>query len=202
MSKGLNVGDVLPDFELPDENGVMHKLSELQGDDALVLMLGRGEHCPRERQHQMHLVAFQQWAPVAFTQLVTILPNELHDVYKMKIATGAWWTYLADTDLNVQRTLGIDEYTDIHHPATVPHTLVLGPGLHIEKVYVGYWYWGRPSVYRLWEDLAELFRKTKPDFDPTTPEARAAWAAAQPQASAPAPRRTKPTRRRVPARAG
>ena len=34
MSKGLNVGDVLPDFELPDENGVVHSLSELQGDDA------------------------------------------------------------------------------------------------------------------------------------------------------------------------
>lgn len=202
MSKGLNVGDVLPDFELPDENGVVHSLSELQGDDALVLMLGRGEHCPRERQHQMHLVAFQQWAPVAFTQLVTILPNDLHDVYKMKIATGAWWTYLADTDLTVQRTLGIDEYTDSHHAATVPHTLVLGPGRRVEKVYVGYWYWGRPSIYQLWEDLAELFRKTKPDFDPTTPEARAAWAAAQPVAAAPTTRKAKSPRRRVAVRAG
>ena len=207
MSKGLKVGDVVPDFELPDENGVMHKLSQLQGDDAMVLMLGRGEHCPRERQHQMHMVAFQQWAPVAFTQLVTILPNDLHDVYKMKIATGAWWTYLADADLNVQRTLGIDEYTDPHHAATVPHTLVLGPGLRIEKVYVGYWYWGRPSIYQLWQDLAELFRKTKADFDPTTEEARAAWAASQSPATQkpvgkPATKRhAKPARRRVPARA-
>jgi len=30
MSKGLDVGATLPDFELPDENGVTHKLSELQ----------------------------------------------------------------------------------------------------------------------------------------------------------------------------
>jgi peroxiredoxin len=201
MSKGLEVGAVLPDFQLPDENGVMHSLSELQGDDALILMLGRGEHCPRERQHQMHMVAFQQWAPVAFTRLVTILPNDLHDTYKMKIATGAWWTYLADTELTVQRAFEIDEYTDSHHAATVPHTVVLGPGLRVEKVYVGYWYWGRPSIYQLWQDLAELFRKTKPDFDPTTAEARAAFAAAQPPVSAPVARRAKPQRRRVAARA-
>ena len=56
MSKGLTPGAVLPDFTLPDENGVMHRLSELQGDDAMIVMLGRGEHCPRERQHQREMV--------------------------------------------------------------------------------------------------------------------------------------------------
>ena len=179
MSKNLTPGMVLPDFELPDDNGVMHKLSELQGDAALVLMLGRGEHCPRERQHQFEMVKFQQWAPVAFTEMVTILPNDLHDTNKMKIATGAHWTYLADVDLAVQRHFEIDEYTDAHHSATVPHTVILAPGLVIDKVYVGYWYWGRPSPYQLWTDLQDLFRRTKADFDPTTAEARAAWAASQ-----------------------
>jgi hypothetical protein len=57
----------------------------------------------------------------------------------------------------------------------VPHTLVLSPGLKIERVYVGYWFWGRPSPEQLWADLAELFAETKADFDPTTPEARSAW---------------------------
>ena len=105
----------------------MHKLSELQGDDALVLMLGRGEHCPRERQHQYEMVKFAQWAPVAFTQMVTVLPGELHDVFKMKIATGAYWTYLCDADLEVRTSLEIDEYTDEHHDyATVPHTRAAG----------------------------------------------------------------------------
>ena len=129
MSKGLTPGSVLPDFTLPDENGVMHRLSELQGDDAMILMLGRGEHCPRERQHQREMVRFHHWCPVAFTQLVTILPNDLHDVYKMRISTGAHWPYLADVDLEVQRAFEIEEYTDPHHHATVPHTLVVAPGL-------------------------------------------------------------------------
>jgi hypothetical protein len=95
----------------------------------------------------------------------------------MKIATGAWWTFLSDGDFEVQRTLEIDEYTEPHHPATVPHTLVLEPGLVIDKVYCGYW--GRPSVYQRWQDLQDLFRHTKADSDPTTPEARAAWQADQ-----------------------
>ena len=33
MSKNLEPGMTFPDFELPDENGVMHRLSDLQGDD-------------------------------------------------------------------------------------------------------------------------------------------------------------------------
>ena len=67
MSKNLEPGMTLPDFELPDENGDLHRLSELQGDDCLVLMLGRGEHCPRERQQQREMVKFHEWCPVAFT---------------------------------------------------------------------------------------------------------------------------------------
>jgi hypothetical protein len=63
--------------------------------------------------------------------------------------------------------LKIDEYTDPHHNATVPHTLVLAPGLVIDKSYVGYWFFGRPSAYQLWDDLQGLFRRIKQDFDPT-----------------------------------
>jgi peroxiredoxin len=179
MSKGLEPGTTLPDFELPDENGDMHRLSELQGDDLMVLMLGRGEHCPRERQHQREMLKFHEWSAVAFTQLVTVLPNDLHDVYRLRLSTGAHWPYLADADLEVQTALDIREYTDPHHAATVPHTVILGPGLKIHKVYVGYWFWGRPSPFQLWDDLQDLFRRIKPDFDPTAADVRADWATAQ-----------------------
>lgn len=177
MTGRLVPGAVLPDFELPDETGARHRLSDLQGGDALVLMLARGEHCPRERQQQREMLAFHSWCSVAFTRLVTIVPNDLHVTGRLKSSIGAHWTFLADDVYEVQDTLDIAEYTDPHNRATVPHTLVLAPGLVIDTVHVGYWFWGRPSPYRLWEDLADLFRRTKPDFDPTTPEARAAWEA-------------------------
>jgi peroxiredoxin len=179
MSTGLEPGAALPDFELPDDGGIKRRLSQLQGDNAMVLMLGRGEHCPRERQHQREMLKFHEWCAVAFTELATILPNDLHDTNKMRIATGAYWTYLSDADLAVQAQLDIREYTDAHHDATVPHTLVLAPGLMIDKVYVGYWFWGRPSTYQLWADLQDLFLRTKADFDPTVPAVHEAWLARQ-----------------------
>ena len=60
----------------------------------------------------------------------------------------------------------------------MPHTLVLAPGLVIDKVYVGYWFWGRPSPWQLWADLQDLHRRIKPDFDPTLPGPRTGWDAA------------------------
>jgi peroxiredoxin len=180
MSRNLEPGTTIPDFELPDENGVPRRLSELQGSSAMVLHLSRGEHCPRERQHHRELLRFHEWCSVAFTELVSVLPNDLHDTFKLKISTGARWTFLSDGELELQRHFDINEYTDTHHAhAGVPHTLVLSPGLVIEKVYVGYWFWGRPSNAQLWADLGDLHRRIKPDFDPTTPQARAAWEAAQ-----------------------
>src|SRR6059058_966436 len=113
MSKGLEVGAALPDFELPDDEGTSHRLSELQGEDLMILQLGRGEHCPRERQQHRELVQFHQWCAVAFTQLVTILPNDAHETNKLKITTGAYWTFLCDEQLEVQDALDIKEY---RHP--------------------------------------------------------------------------------------
>jgi peroxiredoxin len=184
MSKHLEPGTTIPDFELPDEAGELHRLSDLQGDNMLVLHLSRGEHCPRERQHHIELLRFHELCSVAFTELVSILPNTLHETYRMKISTGARWTFLADEQLEVRRHFGIDEYTDTHHDnATVPHTLILSPGLVIERVYVGYWFWGRPSNDRLWADIGEVLARIKDDFDPTTPEARAAWEATRMRAA-------------------
>ena len=176
MSVGLEQGMKFPDFVIPDENGVRHRMSTLQGDDSMVVMLSRGEHCPRERMHHREMLRFHEWCDVAFTRLVSILPNSQHDTYRMKVATGAHWTFLADEELQVRTAFDIGEYTDTHHDyAVVPHTVILAPGLVIDRVYVGYWFWGRPSVHRLWDDLGDLHRRIKPDFDPTTPEARALW---------------------------
>lgn len=56
----------------------------------------------------------------------------------------------------------------------IPHTLVLGPGLVIYKVYNGYWFWGRPSFNDLWHDLRDLSREIRPDWDLATPGLREA----------------------------
>jgi peroxiredoxin len=178
MRADIVPGATFPDYRLPDETGLLHSLSELQGDDPMVLHLSRGEHCPRERQHHRELLQFHQWCAVAYTTLVSILPNDQHETSKLKLSTGAYWTFLADEGLAVQTDLDIREYTDTHHAATVPHTLVLAPGLVVDKVYCGYWFWGRPSNQDLWADLRDLNRRIRTDFDPLLPEVRDAYVAA------------------------
>ena len=180
MLKNLKAGDTFPDFELPDENGNLHKLSDLQGANPMVLQLGRGEHCPRERQHHRELLKFHEWCAVLESELVTIVPNNLHDTLKLKMTTGAHWTFLADQDLEVRSTLGIEEYVDDHHTASVPHTVVLGPNLEIFKIYVGFWFFGRPSIYDLWADMRELRMKFDYNFDPLAPGVREEWESRHP----------------------
>jgi peroxiredoxin len=44
MRSDIAAGAVFPDYELPDHEKVPRKLSELQGDDPLVLTLARGHY--------------------------------------------------------------------------------------------------------------------------------------------------------------
>jgi hypothetical protein len=73
-------GDTLPDYELPDHERVTRKLSEIQGDDPMILTLARG-----------------------------------------------------------------------------------------------YWFWGRPSFYDLWQDLRDVSREIRPDWDLSAPGLREDW---------------------------
>ena len=143
-----------------------------------MLHLSRGEHCPRERQFHRELLPFHEWCAVAFTEIVSILPNELHDVFRLTISTGAPGRSSPTTISTSSRHFDINEYTDTHHDyAAVPHTLILSPGLKIEKVYVGYWFWGRPTIHQLWADLGEIHMRIKADSTPPRPRRRAAWEA-------------------------
>ena len=57
----------------------------------------------------------------------------------------------------------------------IPHVIVLEPGLVIYKIYMGYWFFGRPTMEDLRQDLRAVTKKCRPDWDITTPELRAAW---------------------------
>lgn len=48
MSYNLAPGNVFPDYQLPDHTGTPRRLSELQGDDPLILTLARGHYCAKE----------------------------------------------------------------------------------------------------------------------------------------------------------
>jgi peroxiredoxin len=175
MRNDLISGNVLPDYQLPDHTGTPRRLSELQGDDPLILTLSRGHYCPKEHQQHLELAAFYPKIAVAYTQVVTISTDDHHTLQEFRASVGAQWTFLSDPDRTVQKDLDIAEYTDPEHNPMIPHTLVLKPGLIIHSVYNGYWFWGRPSVIDLSHDLRAVTREIRPDWDLKTPGLREAW---------------------------
>jgi peroxiredoxin len=175
MRSDIVPGGIFPDYELPDHTGKLRKLSELQGDDPLILTLARGHYCPKEHQQHLELAAFYPKIAVAYTQVVTIATDDHHTLQEFRASVGAQWTFLSDPGRTIQKDLDIQEYTDPEHNPMIPHTLVLKPGLVIYSIYNGYWFWGRPSIADLWRDLRAATSEIRPDWDLSTPGLREAW---------------------------
>jgi peroxiredoxin len=172
-------GGTFPDYELTDHTKARRSLSELQGNDPMILLLARGGFCPKDHQQHLELVANYPKIAVAYTQIVTISTDNLIETNEFRSSLGAQWTFLSDAGRHVQRDLDIQEYTDPHHNPMVPHTLVLKPGLVIHSIYNGYWFWGRPSFEDLRRDLREVVREIRPDWDLAASGLRAAWDAGE-----------------------
>ena len=177
MRSDIVPGGIFPDYELPDHTGAMHKLSDLQGGDPMILTLARGHYCPKEHQQHLALAAFYPKIAVSYTQVVTIATDDRHTLQEFRSSVGAQWTFLADPGRIVQQDLDIQEYTDPENDPMIPHTLVLKPGLVVHTIYNGYWFWGRPSVDDLWLDLRAASREVRPDWDLSKPGLREAWEA-------------------------
>src|SRR4029079_5014189 len=175
MRSDIAPGGTFPDYELPDHTGALRRLSEIQGEDPLVLTLARGHYCPKEHQQHLELAAFYPKVAVAYTQIATISTDDHHESQEFRASVGAQWPFLSDPGRTVQRDLDIQEYTDPENNPMIPHTLVLEPGLVIHRIYNGYWFWGRPSVFDLWHDLREASSQIRPDWDLSTPGLRAGW---------------------------
>ena len=179
MRPDIVPGAVFPDYALPDHEETVRSLSEIQGDDPMILTLARGLYCPKEHQQHRQLALFFSQIAVAYTQIVTISTDDHHTLQEFRASVGAQWTFLSDPKRTIQRDLDIQEYTDPEHDPMIPHTLVLKPGLVIHSVYNGYWFWGRPSVEDLRRDLRVVTSEIRADWDLSTPGLRRAWDAGE-----------------------
>ena len=112
---------------------------------------------------------------VAYTKIATISTDAHHTSQEFRNSVGAQWPFLEDPGRIVQQDLEIQEYTDPDNDPMIPHTLVLKPGLVVHKIYDGYWFWGRPSFTELWQDLRDVSREIRADWDLGAPGLRAAW---------------------------
>ena len=82
-------GDQLPDYELPDHESVTGKLSEIQGDDPMILTLARGHYCPKEHQQHLELAAHYPKIAVAYPRVLSICGSSRSESLMPIRAVGA-----------------------------------------------------------------------------------------------------------------
>jgi peroxiredoxin len=175
MRDDIVPGAVFPDYELSDHAAKRRKLSEFQQQDPMVLVLSRGGFCPKERRQHEGLVQLHRELEVAYCRLVTITTDNIIETNEFRSGVGAHWPFLSDPRRIVQKDLDIAEYTDPLHNPMIPHTIVLEPRLLVYKVYNGYWFFGRPTIEDLRQDLRAVLRTCRPDWDITNEHLKAAW---------------------------
>jgi peroxiredoxin len=168
-------GVTFPDYELSDHTGKHRKLSELQGGDPMIVVLGRGGFCPKDRRQAEGLVQLHREMEVGYCRMVTITTDNITQTNEYRSGVGAHWPFLSDARRIVQKDLDIAEYTDPVHNPMIPHVIVLEPGLRIHKIYNGYWFFGRPTVEELRQDLRAVSMICRPDWDITAPGLKALW---------------------------
>jgi peroxiredoxin len=130
---------------------------------------------PKDRRQAEGLLELHREMEVGYCRLVTISTDNITETNEYRSGVGAHWPFLSDTRRIVQKDLDITEYTDPAHNPMIPHVIVLEPGLVIYKIYNGYWFFGRPTLEELRQDLRAVTKKCRPDWDITTPELKAAW---------------------------
>ena len=77
MRSDIVPGALFPDFELTDHSTKRRKLSDLQGQHPMVLVLSRGGYCPKDRRQAELLVQFHREMEVGYCRLVTISTDNI-----------------------------------------------------------------------------------------------------------------------------
>lgn len=123
MRSDIVPGPVFPDYELADHTAKRRKLSELQGQHPMIVVLSRGGFCPKDRRQHEGLVELHRELEVGYCRLVTISTDSIVETNEFRTGVGAHWTFLSDTRRLIQKDLDIAEYTDPAHNPMIPHSL-------------------------------------------------------------------------------
>src|SRR3974377_1946846 len=135
MRSDIVSGAIFPDYELSDHTAKHRRLSGLQGQHPMVLVLSRGGYCPKDRRQHEGLAELHRELEVGYCRLVTISTDNITEKNEFRSGVGAHWPFLSDAGRIVQKDLHIAESPDPGHNPMIPYTIVLEPGLVIYKIY-------------------------------------------------------------------
>ncbi len=172
MVTTLQIHDLFPDIELPNQQNELTHLSQLARPGLLDQQLGfldgyplivvfiRGFFCPRDQQQMRQFVAFQEELAVNYARLVVISADPPLVQAAFRAGLGAHWPFLSDEDRTVIKQLNIlDETEGEYAYRSQPYTFVLGSDLRIHSIYNGWYFVGRPTTEELRHDLRLLTEK-------------------------------------------
>ncbi len=176
MTLNLRVGDRIPDFELPDHDNKLVKLSDFTQPSLmdkhlgftdgypLILVFYRGFFCPRDRQQLPQLVQFQSELAVNYGKLITVSVDPPLVQAAFRAGLGAQWPFLSDENQDIINQLNILDETEGEYAFRAqPYTFVLKPDLTVHKIYNGWFFVGRPTVEELRQDLRAIMA-TRSDY--------------------------------------
>ena len=156
MQARYSPGQTFPDYVLPDHTQTARRLSELQGDVPMLLVLIRGFRCPQDRAQLKELTRFHAQRPAGTLRVVVITADDWQDTRALRQQLGARYPFLYDPEHRVRDDLAIVECGDGTHQPMIPHTVLLAPRLQIHRVWNGHYHWGRPSTCELHDALCEV----------------------------------------------
>ncbi len=116
------------------------------------------------------LVELQNEVEVAYSKIVSVTVDPPEVISAFRAGLGARWTILSDPERIYQRELDLLETTDTINRPYIPYTFTLYPDLMIHRIYNGYWFWGRATMEELRQDMREITRRIRPDFDLQKPQ--------------------------------
>jgi len=105
MRSDIIEGAIFPDYELTDHTGKHRKLSELQSQDPMVLILGRGGYCPKDRRQAEGLLQLHREMEVGYSRMVTITTDNITQTNEYRSGVGAHWPFFSDSRRIVQKDL-------------------------------------------------------------------------------------------------
>ena len=88
MRSDMVPGAIFPDYELSDQTAKHRKLSELQGQDPMVLVLSRGAFCPKDRRQAEGLLQLHREMEVGYCRLVTISTDNIAQTNENRSGIG------------------------------------------------------------------------------------------------------------------
>ena len=161
----LAPGETFPDLDLPDHTGRARTLCELARGDPVVLLFSRGWWCPKEQRHLREVTALQDEFEVAYARIVVVSIDAAEVQAAFRAGLGARFVFLSDPERRWLQRLDLLEQTDTTHRPYRPTAFTLFPDLTIHAAYDGNWYWGRPTMEDLRQDMRTISRAVREDFE-------------------------------------